>query len=109
MPSLGQYILLLPMHVLVATEAERLASSSQPLTTFAHLPHHSISHLPAPLPLQFCYRLTREAGVTLIPVSAFYADRSEAPRTLVRFVFCKTDAKLQAACDALRAYFGKRS
>lgn len=56
---------------------------------------------------QFCYRLTREAGVTLIPVSAFYSDRSEAPRTLVRFVFCKTDAKLQAACDALRAYFGK--
>lgn len=57
---------------------------------------------------QFCYRLTREAGVTLIPVSAFYADRSEAPRTLVRFVFCKTDAKLQAACDALRAYFAKQ-
>lgn len=58
--------------------------------------------------VEFCYRLTREAGVTLIPVSAFYADRSEAPRTLVRFVFCKTDAKLQAACDALRAYFAKR-
>jgi aspartate/methionine/tyrosine aminotransferase len=25
--------------------------------------------------VQFCYRLTAEAGVTLIPVSAFYADR----------------------------------
>ncbi|KAI3436192.1 hypothetical protein D9Q98_002247 [Chlorella vulgaris] len=53
----------------------------------------------------FCYRLTAEAGVTLIPVSAFYADRATAPRTLVRFVFCKTDEKLQTACDKLRAYF----
>lgn len=25
--------------------------------------------------VQFCHRLTVEAGVTLIPVSAFYADR----------------------------------
>jgi hypothetical protein len=57
--------------------------------------------------LQFCYRLTREAGVTLIPVSAFHADRATAPRTLVRFVFCKTEQKLQTACDKLRRYFGK--
>lgn len=42
--------------------------------------------------------------MTLIPVSAFYPDRATAPRTLVRFVFCKTDEKLQAACDKLRAY-----
>ncbi|KAL4431641.1 hypothetical protein ABPG77_001483 [Micractinium sp. CCAP 211/92] len=55
--------------------------------------------------VQFCYRLTKEAGVTLIPVSAFYADRATAPRTLVRFVFCKTDEKLQTACDKLRRYF----
>ena len=54
---------------------------------------------------QFCYRLTAEAGVTLIPVSAFYADRAAAPRTLVRFVVCKTDDKLQTACDKLRRYF----
>jgi len=54
--------------------------------------------------VQFCYRLTREAGVTLIPVSAFYADKATAPRTLVRFVFCKTDEKLQTACDKLRRY-----
>lgn len=56
--------------------------------------------------VQFCLRLTREAGVTLIPVSAFYADRATAPRTLVRFVFCKTDEKLNTACEKLRAYFG---
>lgn len=59
--------------------------------------------------LQFCYRLTREAGVTLIPVSAFYADRATAPRTLVRFVFCKTDEKLQTACDKLRRYFAAQA
>jgi aspartate/methionine/tyrosine aminotransferase len=51
--------------------------------------------------------MTKEAGVTLIPVSAFYEDRAAAPRTLVRFVFCKTDEKLGAACDALQRYFGQ--
>ena len=44
--------------------------------------------------------------MTLIPVSAFFADRAAAPRTLVRFVVCKTDDKLQTACDKLRRYFG---
>ncbi|PSC76310.1 aminotransferase isoform A [Micractinium conductrix] len=52
----------------------------------------------------FCQRLVRDAGVALIPASAFYADKATAPRTLVRFVFCKTDEKLQAAVDALRSY-----
>lgn len=56
----------------------------------------------------FCERMTKEAGVTLIPVSAFYEDAATAPRTLVRFVFCKTDAKLEAACDALEEYFSRR-
>jgi aspartate/methionine/tyrosine aminotransferase len=51
--------------------------------------------------------MTREAGVTLIPVSAFYESRAGAPRTLVRFVFCKTDEKLGAACDALQRYFAE--
>jgi aspartate/methionine/tyrosine aminotransferase len=52
--------------------------------------------------------MTREAGVTLIPVSAFYEDRASAPRSLVRFVTCKTDEKLDAACLALEKYFGGR-
>lgn len=46
--------------------------------------------------------------MTLIPVSTFYADRASAPRTLVRFVYCKTDEKLQTACDKLQAYLGAR-
>ena len=57
---------------------------------------------------EFCFRLTREAGVTLIPVSAFYEEESTAPKTLVRFVFCKTDEKLASACDALEKYFVAR-
>lgn len=54
----------------------------------------------------FCMRLTREAGVTLIPVSAFYTGEVR-PHHLVRFCFCKEDAKLLAACERLEAYLGK--
>ncbi|KAK2075659.1 hypothetical protein QBZ16_001767 [Prototheca wickerhamii] len=49
--------------------------------------------------VSFCSRLTVDGGVTLIPVSA-----SKAPRNLVRFVICKTDEKLEAAVQKLRAY-----
>lgn len=57
--------------------------------------------------VDFCKRLTAEAGVTLIPVSAFYASQ-QAPKHLVRFCFCKDDAKLQGACDRLEEYFKKQ-
>jgi aspartate/methionine/tyrosine aminotransferase len=53
----------------------------------------------------FCERLVREAGVAAIPVGAFYEDREEAPKTLVRFVTCKDDATLDEAGDRLEAYF----
>lgn len=52
----------------------------------------------------FCKRLTIEAGVTLIPVSAFYVSEKR-PHHLVRFCFCKDNAKLFAACEKLEAYF----
>jgi len=58
--------------------------------------------------VEFCFRMTREAGVTMIPVSAFFEVRSAAPKTLVRFVTCKTEEKLGAACDALERYFNAR-
>lgn len=77
------------------------------LTTMLRRMHSLINPGLPFMVLQFCFRLTREAGVTLIPVSAFYADRATAPKTLVRFVFCKTDAKLEAACVKLQAYFGR--
>ncbi len=44
----------------------------------------------------FCHALTREAGVTAIPISAFYAG-PDPTRHLVRFCFCKADAVLDAA------------
>jgi hypothetical protein len=51
----------------------------------------------------FCKRLTSEAGVTLIPISAFYAS-DQRPHQLVRFCFCKTDEKILAAVERLKSY-----
>ena len=49
----------------------------------------------------FCRRLVVEAGVVLIPMSAFY--ESGAPRHLVRACFCKEDATIDAALQRLHA------
>lgn len=53
--------------------------------------------------VSLCKRLTAEAGVTLIPLSAFYAS-DQRPHHLVRFCFCKNDEKLTSACEKLEAY-----
>jgi aspartate/methionine/tyrosine aminotransferase len=50
----------------------------------------------------FCRRLTVEAGVAAIPVSAFY--ETEAPRHLIRFCFAKQDAVLDAAIERVARY-----
>lgn len=50
--------------------------------------------------VQFAQRLTREAGVAVVPVSAFYHNRYD--QHLVRFCFAKQDATLQAAAQRLR-------
>jgi len=50
----------------------------------------------------WCRRLVVEAGVALIPMSAFYVD--PPPRTLVRLCFCKADHTLDAALDRLRTW-----
>lgn len=55
--------------------------------------------------VSFCIQMTKEIGVTLIPVSAFYEDKMTAPKTLVRFVSCKNDEKLLEACHRLERYF----
>ncbi len=49
----------------------------------------------------FCRHITERAGVTAIPVSAFYA--GDAPRHYVRFAFCKREAVLDAALARLAA------
>jgi aspartate/methionine/tyrosine aminotransferase len=51
----------------------------------------------------FAKRLTVEGGVTTIPISGFYVGPSP-PTHLVRFCYCKEDAKLQAAVERLKAY-----
>jgi len=50
----------------------------------------------------FCRRLVVEAGVVLIPMSAFY--ESTPPRHLVRACFCKQDATIDAALDRLKGW-----
>jgi aspartate/methionine/tyrosine aminotransferase len=51
----------------------------------------------------FCLKLTEEAGVTAIPVSAFFAETP--PRNYVRFCFCKRDELLDEAIARLKRYF----
>jgi len=50
----------------------------------------------------FARRLVLEAGVVTIPLSAFY--EADAPRTLIRFCFCKADATLDEALARLTAW-----
>lgn len=53
----------------------------------------------------FCRHITTEAGVTAVPVSAFYDNSGHAPVHFVRFCFCKNDSTLDAAIDRLKKHF----
>jgi aspartate/methionine/tyrosine aminotransferase len=53
----------------------------------------------------FCRHITTEAGVTAVPVSAFYDDPRNAPRHFARFCFCKDENTLDRAIDRLDKYF----
>jgi aspartate/methionine/tyrosine aminotransferase len=52
----------------------------------------------------FCRHITEAAGVTAIPVSAFY-DGPDAPTQYARFAFCKQDAVLDEAVARLSRHF----
>lgn len=52
----------------------------------------------------FCRYITEKAGVTAIPVTAFY-DRTGAPRHYARFAFCKREEVLAEAIDRLKRHF----
>lgn len=53
----------------------------------------------------FCREITEKAGVTAVPVSAFYAaDDKSAPRRYARFCFCKKHDVLEEATRRLKAY-----
>ena len=54
----------------------------------------------------FCRHITATAGVTAIPIGAFY--ECGGPGTYVRFAFCKRDEVLAEALDRLARHFGKR-
>jgi len=53
--------------------------------------------------VEFCKHITIEAGVTGVPVSAFYQD--DPPTHFARFSFCKPDDVLDEAVARLNAHF----
>ncbi len=55
----------------------------------------------------FCRHITEAAGVTAIPVSAFY--EQEPPTHYARFAFCKRDAVLDEALARLGAWAAARA
>lgn len=63
----------------------------------------AISKLTNEKDFAFCERLIREAGVALIPLSAFF--RSGEPDTFVRFGFCKRQSVIEQALERLERYF----
>ena len=59
--------------------------------------------------MAFCRHITEHAGVTAIPVSAFYdAAGGPAPGHYARFAFCKADSVLDEAVARLGRYFSRR-
>ncbi|GIW35297.1 pyridoxal phosphate-dependent aminotransferase [Meiothermus sp.] len=62
--------------------------------------------LTALLPELDAETLVREAGVAIIPGSAFYI-QNPAPKGLFRFAFCKTDEEIQQALERLQGYLKK--
>ena len=53
---------------------------------------------------EFCRQITTEAGVTAVPVSAFFQEADVDH--FARFCFCKGDALLDEAIDRLARHFG---
>ena len=72
------------------------------LSDFSSLPIMTGSQPPLS-DTEFAVWLSREVGVTPVPGSSFFRDGSETGRSLVRFVFCKTDDILLEAAKRLRS------
>mgnify|MGYP006276589541 CR=1 FL=1 len=54
--------------------------------------------------VEFCYYLTKEIGVTPLPMSPFCPPGDkDAPKTLLRFCIAQDDKTLTAACEKLEA------
>lgn len=54
--------------------------------------------------VEFCKAMVKEARVAAIPLSVFYSP-DVAPRDLIRFAFCKSDAVLDEAIARLKARY----
>jgi len=57
--------------------------------------------------MAFCRHITEHAGVTAVPVTAFY-DAPAPPRHFARFAFCKREAVLDEAIERLWRHFRDR-
>ena len=51
----------------------------------------------------FAIRMTKEFGVAVIPVSAFYSNKLD--NKVIRFCFAKTDETLMAAAERINKVF----
>jgi aminotransferase len=71
------------------------------LADFAPLAEVAAGGGPSPDDTAFSVWLSREVGVTPVPGSSFF--REGGGRSLVRFVFCKTEDVLQEAARRLRS------
>jgi len=71
-------------------------------TYFQCYTYEEVSNEPA---AEFCIRLTKEAGVAAIPLSAFYEEKTDAK--VIRFCFAKKEETLLAAANRLKRYFQK--
>ena len=97
----------------LAQQRDRLAKGLAELG-FAVLPTHGTYFLTvdfAPLgfngdDVAFCRHITEQAGVTAIPVSAFY--ETDPPQHYARFAFCKRPEVLDTAIARLAGHFGAR-
>jgi len=83
--------------LLTATKLEPIACEG---TYFQCYAYERISDEPA---AEFCIRLTREAGVAAIPLSAFYEEKTD--QRVIRFCFAKKETTLQEAANRLKKYF----
>ena len=63
---------------------------------------------PAPDDTAFAVWLSREIGVTPVPGSSFFREGGDGGRSLVRFVFCKTEDVLAEAARRLAGLGGRR-
>ncbi|MCU0403367.1 MAG: methionine aminotransferase [Chitinophagaceae bacterium] len=77
----------------------------KPLPTFgSYFQLYSYQGLTDETEAELAIRLTKEAGVASIPVSAFYADGTD--NKVLRFCFAKKEDTLAEAANRLARYFG---